>query len=79
MASSPDDECLRTDELGFESWVAIFEEHRNDVFEIASELVDHLSLGVSAGPAGDIADVQTGPDISFDDGDVRTHDPAAIP
>jgi hypothetical protein len=49
---------LSTDDLGLEDRLAVFEEHGDNLGEVLLQLVNRLSLGVRARPAGHIAHVQ---------------------
>jgi len=49
---------LSTDDLGLEDRFAVFEEHGDDLGEVPFQLVNRLSLGVRAWPAGHVAHVQ---------------------
>src|SRR3954452_6719318 len=58
VAQLRDLDGLRTDELALQLRLAIFEQHRDDLFQILSQLVDTRALRMGARPAWDIAHEQ---------------------
>lgn len=65
---------LRPDELGLEGLLPVLEQHGDDFLEIRLELVERITLAVSARKARDRADVDAGFRIAFDDGRIGAHD-----
>jgi len=66
-------DCLSTDELRLESWLAVLEEHRNDFVEIGVELVEGFALRVGSRKAGNIADEKSRLPVALDNGCIRFH------
>ena len=54
-------------EFGFKLRFAILKEQRDDLLEVAVEFIERLRLAVGTGKAGDVADIQPGVRIAFDD------------
>jgi len=64
---------MSADELSFELRVTVLQEHGDDLLEVAQEVVDGGALGVGAGPPWDVADVEAGVTVAFDDCCVGSH------
>jgi hypothetical protein len=58
---------LHADEFGFKLGFAIFEEEKNDLLQIAIELVERFGLTVGTGKARNVTDVQPGIRIALHD------------
>jgi len=64
---------LRADELTLQLGFTVLEKHRDDLFEILSQLVDARALRVRARPSWDIAHEQTRIRVPLDDRRERPH------
>ena len=72
-ATSGEHDCLRTNELGFELRLTVFEEEGYHLPKIRLELIERFALGMGAGPARDVSDVRSCVRISFNDSSVGAH------
>ena len=70
---SGDLDGLNPDELGLQTGLAILEQERDNLAEIALELVKAGALGVGPRPAWDIPNEDTGFRITLDDSGVGMH------
>lgn len=68
-----DSDELGADELGFKLRLAILEKECEDFLQIRLELVERLSLSVSAGKAGNKADIESGLGATLDNCRVGFH------
>jgi hypothetical protein len=57
--ASSDCDVLNPYELGFQLGFAVFQEHGNDLLQVAAEFVKCFSLGMSTRKAGDKPDEQS--------------------
>lgn len=67
---SPHGNRVCADEFAFDGEVAVFEQHLDHFLEIGVEFVEGFALGMGTGDAGDVADIEAGLRIFFDDGGV---------
>ena len=64
---------MRADEFGFEAGFAILQQHPDDLFHVRQEFIDCRALRMSARPARDMAHVETGICVAFNNCRVATH------
>src|SRR5438105_2645456 len=71
--TSRDLEGLRTDELGLQLGLAVFQQHGDDLFQILAELFDAGPLRMRSRPAWDVADVESRLRVLLDHGGEVPH------
>ena len=64
--SSGDGNVLHPDELRFENWLAVLEQHRNDLTKVCVQLIQRGALRMRPGKPGNKSHEQTGIWISLD-------------
>ena len=60
--------------LSFKYWLAIFQKHSHHFTKVRIELIERVGLGVSSGESRNIAHIETGLRILFDNRGVFFHD-----
>ena len=66
--------ALRSDELSFERWLTVLQQHFNHFVKVSIELIERVALRVSSRKSWDIPDVKSRFRISFDDCCVFLHE-----
>ena len=62
------------DEFRFERGLAVFEEHLGHLLQVRPKFIERVALRMRARSAGNIADVDAGLRVAFDDSIVGPHD-----
>jgi hypothetical protein len=68
-----DHDGLRANKLGFQSRLALLQEHLNDFFQIRLKFVEAFRLRVGTGKTGHISHVQVCVRTLFNDGSICLH------
>ncbi len=68
-----DRNTLRADELRVQIRLPVFQQHLDDLAEVALQLIERLALRVGAGKAGNVTDIQTCVRTTLDHGGKCSH------
>ena len=65
---------MSSDKLSFKCRLAIFQKHSHHFAKVLVEFIERVGLGVSSGESGNVAHIETGLRILFDNRCIFFHD-----